>query len=119
LDKSSAEVSFVETLDSGEALFVASVEKCYFWVLDSACTFHICSHRDWFYDYVRSHAREVVIGDGSTCEIIGIDSIYICRRSETGGSLSRRVNVAACPSPDGSSARASAKGGERGSRRPA
>jgi hypothetical protein len=36
-----------------------------------------------------------------------------------GGSLSRRVNVAACPSPDGSSARASAKGGERGGRRPA
>ena len=39
-----------------------------------------------------------------------------CRRFETGGSLSRRVNVAACPSPDGSSARASAKGGE--ARRP-
>jgi hypothetical protein len=34
-----------------------------------------------------------------------------CRRFETGGSLSRRVNVAACPSPDGSSARPSAKGG--------
>jgi hypothetical protein len=45
--------------------------------------------------------------------------IYICRRSETGGSLGRRMNVAACPSPDGSSARASAKGGERGGRRPA
>ena len=38
-----------------------------------------------------------------------------CRRFETRGSLSRRVNVAACPSPDGSSA----KGGERGGRRPA
>jgi hypothetical protein len=25
-----------------------------------------------------------------------------CRRFETGGSLGRRVNVAACPSPDGS-----------------
>jgi hypothetical protein len=25
-----------------------------------------------------------------------------CRRFETGGSLSRRVNVVACPSPDGS-----------------
>jgi hypothetical protein len=35
------------------------------------------SHRDWFSDYVQSHAGEVVIGDGSTCEIIGIDSIYI------------------------------------------
>jgi hypothetical protein len=40
------------------------------------------------------------------------------RRFETGGSLGRRVNVAACPSPDGSSARASAKGGERGGRKP-
>jgi hypothetical protein len=28
-----------------------------------------------------------------------------CRRFETGGSLGRRVNVAACPSPDGSSAK--------------
>jgi hypothetical protein len=35
-----------------------------------------------------------------------------CQRSETGGPLGRRVSVAACPSPDGSSARASAKGGE-------
>jgi hypothetical protein len=42
-----------------------------------------------------------------------------CRRFETGGSLGQRVNVAACPSPDGSSARASAKGGEQGGRRPA
>jgi hypothetical protein len=46
LDKSSVEVSFVETLDGGEDLFVASVEKCSSWVLDSTCTFHICSHRD-------------------------------------------------------------------------
>jgi hypothetical protein len=35
------------------------------------------------------------------------------------GSLGRRVSVATCPSPDGSSARASAKEGERGGRRPA
>ena len=34
-----------------------------------------------------------------------------CRRFETGGSLSRRVNVAACPSPDGS-ARGRARRGE-------
>jgi hypothetical protein len=37
--------------------------------------------------------------------------------SRPGGSLSRRVNVAPCPSPDGSSARPSAKGGKRGGRR--
>jgi hypothetical protein len=45
-----------------------------------------------------------------------LDSLQPCRRFETGGSLGRRVNVAACPSPDGSSARASAKGGR--ARRP-
>jgi hypothetical protein len=28
LNKSFAEASFVENLDSGEALFVASIEKC-------------------------------------------------------------------------------------------
>jgi hypothetical protein len=33
-----------------------------------------------------------------------------CQRFETGGSLGRRVSVAACPSLDGSSARASTKG---------
>jgi hypothetical protein len=42
---------------------------------------------------------------------ISVILVYYCRRFETGGSLSRRVNVAACPSPDGSSAWASAKGG--------
>jgi hypothetical protein len=36
---------------------------------------------------------------------------YGCRRFETGGSLSRRVNVAACPSPDGST-RGRARRGE-------
>jgi hypothetical protein len=43
-------------------------------------------------------------------------SEFYCRRFETGGPSGRRVSVAACPSPDGSSARASAKGGE--ARRP-
>jgi hypothetical protein len=39
------------------------------------------------------------------------DDDEICRRFETGGSLSRRVNVAACPSPDGST-RGRARRGE-------
>jgi hypothetical protein len=55
----------------------------------------------------------------STPKQKSIDEKERCRRSETGGSLSRRVNVAACPNPDGSSTRPSAKGGERGGRRQA
>jgi hypothetical protein len=46
LDKSSPEANFVKTLNSGEALFIAYVNKCSSWILDSACTFHICSHMD-------------------------------------------------------------------------
>jgi hypothetical protein len=94
LDKSSAEASFVETLDSGEATFVASVEKCSSWVFDSVCTFHICSHRDWFADYVQSHAGEVVIGDGSTYEIIGIGSIYIQVHD---GSINKLIDIRFVP----------------------
>jgi hypothetical protein len=41
-----------------------------------------------------------------------------CRHFETGGSLGRRVNVAACPNPDGS-ARGRARRGEKGGRSPA
>ena len=36
-----------------------------------------------------------------------------CRRFETGGSLGRRVNVAACPSPDGSTRGRARRGEER------
>jgi hypothetical protein len=59
-----------------------------------ACTFHICSHRDWFYDYVRSHAGEVVIGDGSTYEIIGTGSIYIQVHD---GSIKKLIDVRFIP----------------------
>jgi hypothetical protein len=49
--------------------------------------------------------------DSGSARSIYLSSDHVCRRFEAGGSLSRRVNVAACPSPDGSSAWASAKGG--------
>ena len=44
--------------------------------------------------YVQSHAGEVVIGDGSTCEIIGIDSIYIQVHD---GSIKKLIDVCFVP----------------------
>jgi hypothetical protein len=41
----------------------------------------------------------------------GADPLPTCRRLETGGSLRPTSECAACPSPDGSSAWTSAKGG--------
>jgi hypothetical protein len=43
--KEAIEASIVENSDGGEALMVTSNdEKRMAWVLDSACSFHICSH---------------------------------------------------------------------------
>jgi hypothetical protein len=80
------------------------------------------------YGYLTRHlSRKITltrISDSATDEQVQIletggkeTQLCNCRRFETGGSLSRRVNVAACPSPDGSSAWASAKGGSEGGRR--
>jgi hypothetical protein len=62
----------------------------------------------------RAHKFKSSTDAGHICRLIhrfSSISVHLCRCFETGGSLGRRVNVAACPSPDGSSARPSAKGG--------
>jgi hypothetical protein len=63
----------------------------------------------------KSKAHDKCLNHVSTCSTQGN-----CRCFETGGVPKPTSECAACPSPDGSSAWASAKGGkERGGRRPA
>jgi hypothetical protein len=77
-DKSAVEASIVENSDGGETLMITSNdEKRMAWVLDSACSFHICSHREWFSDYSHVHDGDVIIGDVSPIEIFGIGSVQI------------------------------------------
>jgi hypothetical protein len=77
-DKSAVEASIVEDNDGGEALMIIfDDEKCMAWVLDSTCSFYICSHREWFSDYSHVHDGDVIIGDESPLEISGIGSIQI------------------------------------------
>jgi hypothetical protein len=77
-DKSAVEASIVENSNGGEAIMITSNdEKRMAWVLDSACSFHICSHREWFSDYSHVHDGDVIIGDESPLEISGIGSIQI------------------------------------------
>jgi hypothetical protein len=77
-DKSAAKASIVENSDGGEALMITSNdEKHMARVLDSACSFHICSHREWFSDYSHVHDGDVIIGDESPLEISGIGCIQI------------------------------------------
>ena len=48
------------------------------WILDSACSFHICTNRDWFSSYESLQNGDFVrMGDDNPCEIIGIGSVQI------------------------------------------
>ena len=59
--------------DSNFALTSSSNE----WVIDSACTFHMCPKKEWFYKLVESKVGSVRMGNNQTCEISGIGQIKI------------------------------------------
>ena len=47
------------------------------WVMDSACTFHMCPKKEWFYNLVESKVGSVRMGNNQTCEISGIGQIKL------------------------------------------
>ncbi|KAK1668096.1 hypothetical protein QYE76_056255 [Lolium multiflorum] len=48
------------------------------WILDSACSFHICCNKDWFSSYEFVQSEDVVrMGDNNPREITGIGSVQI------------------------------------------
>lgn len=42
------------------------------WILDSACFFHMTTHRDWFDTYKLINCSFVLMGNNAICKIIGI-----------------------------------------------
>ena len=47
------------------------------WVLDSACSFHVTLHRDWFDTYKSVNCGSVLMGNDATCKVVGIGTIKI------------------------------------------
>ncbi|XP_024315863.1 uncharacterized protein LOC106865951 isoform X2 [Brachypodium distachyon] len=47
------------------------------WVLDTACTFHMTPHGEWFATYEVMPNGSVLMGDDSPCEIAGIGIVQI------------------------------------------
>ena len=47
------------------------------WVLDSACSFHVTPHRDWFDTYKSVNCGFVLMGNDATCKVVGIGTIKI------------------------------------------
>uniref|UniRef100_A0A2N9HW07 CCHC-type domain-containing protein n=1 Tax=Fagus sylvatica TaxID=28930 RepID=A0A2N9HW07_FAGSY len=47
------------------------------WLLDSACSFHVTPHRNWFDTYRSINCGSVRMGNDATCTIIGMGTIKI------------------------------------------
>nr|AAR87163.1 putative polyprotein [Oryza sativa Japonica Group]AAU89150.1 integrase core domain containing protein [Oryza sativa Japonica Group]ABF98081.1 retrotransposon protein, putative, Ty1-copia subclass [Oryza sativa Japonica Group] len=79
-DGKASVVTSAENSDSGDCLvvfagYVASHDE---WILDTACSFHICINRDWFSSYKSVQNEDVVrMGDDNPREIVGIGSVQI------------------------------------------
>ena len=55
------------------------------WILDSACSFHITRHKDWFNIYKSVNCGFVLKGNDAACKIVGIGTIKT--RMDPGGGL--------------------------------
>lgn len=49
----------------------------YSWILDSACSYHISPYRDWFDNYRSVNCGFVLVGNDTSCKVIGIGTIKI------------------------------------------
>jgi hypothetical protein len=66
--------------DSGDCLIVLTtcVSGNEELILDSACSFHICTNRDWFSSFKPMQKGGVVrMGEDNPCDIVGVGSVQI------------------------------------------
>lgn len=61
-------------LEPAHVLNVAEKQIADSWIMDSGCSFHICSHKDWFEDLTEADGT-VLLGNNQVCTIKGIGNI--------------------------------------------
>jgi hypothetical protein len=69
-----------DSSDSGDVLiaFAGCVSMNFEWILDSACSYHVCINKDWFNTYEPVQNGGLVrMADNTPCEVIGIGSVKI------------------------------------------
>ena len=64
--------------DTNNALTISlSVIQTSEWILDSGCSYHMCSNREMSLDFKEFNGGVVYMGNDSTCKMMGIDSVQI------------------------------------------
>ena len=56
---------------------VSSVTSTDEWLCDSACSFHICFRKEWFFNFTELDGGAVYLADNQPCKIAGIGSISL------------------------------------------
>ena len=75
----SGEADVAEEGCIGELLTVYSdkLDSTDEWILDSGCTFHMCHNRSWFYTFEKVNQGYVLMGNNTTCPVVGHGSVRI------------------------------------------
>ena len=47
------------------------------WIMDSGCTYHMCPHREWFFNFEELNGGVVYMGNNDSCHTAGIGSIRL------------------------------------------
>ena len=56
---------------------VSSVTSTDEWLCDSACSFHMCFRKEWFFNFTELDGSVVYLADNQPCKIAGIGSISL------------------------------------------
>ena len=48
-----------------------------YWILDSACSYHMTPNKDWFNTYRSVNSGSVLMGNDASCKVAGIGNIII------------------------------------------
>lgn len=74
----------IEKLETDNVLNVSVDDSNSEWVIDSGCTHHMTSRRDWFVDFSERDASKILLGDYHCEETLGTVTIRVNTR---GGSV--------------------------------
>lgn len=83
-----------EKLVFTEALNVDHQDAKSQWVIDSGCTFHMTSHKEWLYDLCEKDPMMILLGDDHTVESKGYGTVRV---NTNGGTIKVLKNVRYVP----------------------
>ena len=71
------EVLVAANCEEGESHATIETREEESWALDSACSYNMCSRREWFVEYKELSTGRVLMGNNKACNILGIGTVKL------------------------------------------